>query len=156
MNTPQQTLYYYAQSQDRTDMRAQVAVYEQDTRDIAGHSFEFCIIGWSHMVRSLDPQVPYTEVLSCVACDDDAIALDAHTDAVYEASVTAGSLTLRQCVWAVSLVEGVVDTSAYDLVHTFENGSITGIAYGNGYYETVHEYPEWGRVVYSRTEYAHG
>jgi len=124
-----------------------VHVFKTLKKNFLGQDFVFNIIGESHMVVS----DVFSEVCSCV----DLGGVPAGVLNVKEESekffVFENDFVKCETTVFIRKASVVAVPEDYDLFHEFGKDAFTGIFIGDGYYETIHTYPEFGSVVMTRS-----
>lgn len=126
-------------------------VFAQSNGHFGGHPVKLYVIGTSHHITVGGE---YTERLACDTEVPELLAVQVHS---FQQDTTIGTFVTR--IWQEVYSEKIFRAlelshlqEAWNLVHCFyDNSAFTGIRLTNFEVETIHTYPEYRSLVFSKT-----
>jgi len=146
-------LYFSVFAEEDPVLEKKIAVFVEREQKFLGVPVSFKIIGWSHFISS--QALEYNEVFSSIdVVSGSTFVFDMKREVREEtARFETEKYFVSTELWVGDYLEDV-NSDAYDLFHVFPNSAYTGISIKEHSYETVHAYPEFGKNVYTRTNFA--
>lgn len=146
--------YFSVLKEDAHDLKDKVKVFSTKEVVFLGEKFRFSVIGLSHCVSSGNYE--YCELSSC-------LDLGISNTSKYCLMSEVGKKEIRYCnarlranisIIFYNIKEiNISNLRNSDLFYEFDNEALTAIKINDNNYETYHSYPEFDKVVYSKTEF---
>ncbi len=152
-NMTMDTLHLSLFTNKDAEIQKDFKVFAQEEVTFLSESFQFRVIGESHFI-SCDA-LAYHEIFSSVSGYTEEV-VEFNLDTVSTHTTPVFSLGKYSVTIEVSVVEDSVDdpsTTPY-ILYTFPNGAYTSITIGETFYTTMHKYPEYNKVVHTKTTFS--
>ncbi len=143
-------LYFLTFNKRDKSLETSQQVFAEQQHFINGSEFFLWVVGDSHFIGS--HELEFYELCSCKPLKDAeaSLRIDEFPSALFESKFSGG--TAKTKVW-VEKFRSNFKAKNYDLSHDFGPDAFTGIKIFDDGYESLHTYPEYDALVFSRTEF---